>query len=288
MTLTEKLERASSAIPGMTVGDAFWYAVMAGSAYLLCHVLFKNVLRHRRISDRPIVRFQISREILQSLRSLAIFGCIGGVIYFLALCGLTSFYRRVDEHGWTWYVVSIALMILLHDAWFYWTHRLMHHRRLFRLFHRTHHLSINPTPWAAYAFSPLEAVVQGSIGILIAVLIPVHPSAFLPFMLWQISFNVLGHNGYEVHPRWLLRTPLGYLLNSPTHHSLHHEKFRGNYSLYFNIWDRLMGTNHACYEERFARATGQISTPPLPATLTIVADRPHADLAPRDDQAAVA
>ena len=41
---------------------------------------------------------------------------------------------------------------------------------------------------------------------------------------------------------------------------MHHEKLRGNYGLYFNIWDRLMGTNHADYEARFREVTTRPKT----------------------------
>ena len=40
----------------------------------------------------------------------------------------------------------------------------MHHRRLFKRFPRLPHRSHNPSPWAAYAFAPPEAVVQGLVG----------------------------------------------------------------------------------------------------------------------------
>ena len=76
-------------------------------------------------------------------------------------------------------------------------------------------------------------------------------------MLWQISFNVLGHCGYELFPRWFVRSWLGRILNTATHHAQHHESNRANFSLYFNYWDRLMGTNHQRYEERFAEAVGE-------------------------------
>jgi len=39
----------------------------------------------------------------------------------------------------------------------------MHHKKLFRWFHLVHHQSTNPSPWAAYAFHPLEAVVEAGI-----------------------------------------------------------------------------------------------------------------------------
>jgi ABC-type phosphate/phosphonate transport system substrate-binding protein len=93
----------------------------------------------------------------------------------------------------------------------------------------------------------------------IVLTIPVHPTAFAAFMVWQITFNVLGHCGYELFPPWFLRTPAGWVLNSVTHHALHHEKFRANFGLYFNVWDRLMGTNHRDYEHRFAQAAAGLA-----------------------------
>ena len=71
--------------------------------------------------------------------------------------------------------------------------------------HRTHHLSTSPSPWAAYAFSPLEAVVQAGIAPVILFTIPVHPLAFSIFMMWQITFNVMGHCGYEIFPALVCR-----------------------------------------------------------------------------------
>jgi sterol desaturase/sphingolipid hydroxylase (fatty acid hydroxylase superfamily) len=52
-----------------------------------------------------------------------------------------------------------------------------------------------------------------------------------------------------------MKTPLRYLLNTPTNHIMHHETLRGNFGLYFNLWDRLMRTNHECYEQRFEEIT---------------------------------
>ena len=35
------------------------------------------------------------------------------------------------------------------------------------------------------------------------------------FMVWQITLNVLGHTGYEYHPRWLMDSWLGKFMNTP-------------------------------------------------------------------------
>jgi lathosterol oxidase len=256
MTVEEKLERALRALFGSSLGDLFWYGLLAGGVWLFFFVAFRTALRHRRVSRRDPTRRQVAREVLHSLRSIAVFGLVTGAVVFAAFSGWTRLYVRVDEYGWVWFFLSIAVMVVVHDAYFYWTHRLMHHPRLYRVMHHTHHRSTSPTPWAAYAFSPAEALVQAGIGPLIVFTIPVHPAAFALFMVWQIAFNVFGHCGYEIFPRCFLHSRAGLLLNSVTHHALHHEKFRANFGLYFNVWDRLMGTNHAEYEERFEQATG--------------------------------
>jgi sterol desaturase/sphingolipid hydroxylase (fatty acid hydroxylase superfamily) len=256
MTVHEKLAESLRALIGSSLGDLFWYGLLAFGVWLFFYVVFRAQFRHRRVSrDDPTTR-QMAREMVHSLRSIAIFGLVTGIVVYAAYSGWTRLYLRVDEHGWGWFVLSIGVMIVVHDAYFYWTHRLMHHPWLYRVLHHTHHRSTSPTPWAAYAFSPAEAFVQAGIGPLIVFTIPVHPVAFALFMGWQIAFNVFGHCGYEIFPRWFLRSGAGLLLNSVTHHALHHEKFRANFSLYFNVWDRLMGTNHPDYEQRFELATG--------------------------------
>ncbi len=262
MTLFEKLSLALRTSLGVTLADALWYASLAGAAWLLFYILFPRFFRRRRISAVDPTRQQVTREILQSLRSLAIFGAAIVGVVIAAINGWTQLYRDDPRYGWKWFAASIVVMILIHDTYFYWTHRLMHHPRLFRRMHRTHHLSVSPTPWAAYAFSPWEALVQAGIGPLIVFTLPTHPAAFALFMVWQIAFNVLGHCGHELYPRGFFKCGAGRVVNTATHHALHHEKFGANFGLYFNLWDRLMGTNHPEYEERFDLAHGAASPSP--------------------------
>jgi Delta7-sterol 5-desaturase len=242
---------------GSAVELTIRYAFLAGLAWLLGYVFFKRRWFHRKIVLRFPASAEVRREIAYSALSILIFALIGALTYVAWQHGWTQIYRKIDKLGMGWFWLSIVCAIFIHDAWFYWTHRLMHHRRLFRLFHRVHHLSHNPTPWAAYAFSPLEAVVQALIFPILVTIMPMHLYAFALFMLWQLTFNVAGHIGYEFYPRWFMKTPLRFLLNTPTNHIMHHETLRGNYGLYFNLWDRLMRTNHEKYEERFEEITGR-------------------------------
>ena len=237
---------------GIALENWVRYLLFAGLAWLLAYVVFKNRWWRRKVIQRDPRPADVRRELKWSLLTALIYGVVGtATVTVGTFIGGLKIHRRVDAYGWSWFVVSIVIAILIHDAWFYWTHRLMHHPRLFRLFHRVHHESTNPSPWAAYCFAPPEAVVQASIFPLLAFSLPMQPSAFFAFMIWQVTFNVIGHTGYEYHPRRLLDSWLGKCINTPTHHIQHHERMRGNYGLYFNFWDRMMRTNHRDYESRF-------------------------------------
>ncbi len=238
-----------------TVELAVRYFLFAGVAWLLGYVLFARRWHHRKIVPRLPAGSEVRREIFYSAISVVIFGLVSAATIMAAKAGWTQLYWKPGDYGAAWFWGSIFCAVLLHDTWFYWTHRLMHHGKLFRYFHRTHHLSHNPSPWAAYAFDPAEAVVQAAIFPIAVTMIPMHPYAFVIFMFWQITFNIIGHTGYEFHPRWLMDSWLGRVVNTPTNHAQHHEKMRGNYGLYFNVWDRLMGTNHPDYESRFREVT---------------------------------
>lgn len=242
---------------GIALENWLRYALVAGVAWLLAYVVFKKRWWRRKIIPREPAAADVRRELKWSVLTALIYGLVGITTILIGRTYGWQIYRRLDAHSGWWFVTSIGIAIVVHDTWFYWTHRLMHHRRLFKLFHRVHHESTNPTPWAAYCFAPLEAVVQACIFPLLAFTVPMHPLAFFAFMVWQIIFNVIGHTGFEYHPNWLMRSWLGKIINTPTNHVQHHEKMRGNYGLYFNVWDRLMGTNHADYEKRFDEVTSR-------------------------------
>ena len=232
------------------------YLLFAGGAYLFFYVWKRRQWLARRIQPRFPTSAQIRQEIGYSLLTAGIFAAIFLLVFAARKAGLTRIYADVHQYGWGYLALSIGLLVLLHDTYFYWTHRLMHHPRLFRYVHRVHHLSHNPSPWAAYAFHPLEAIIEAGILPLAVLALPVHPLALLIFGLYTLTFNVIGHLGYELLPPRLHGHWLGRWQNTSTHHNLHHQLTKGNYGLYFNFWDTWMGTNHRLNEERYQQATG--------------------------------
>jgi sterol desaturase/sphingolipid hydroxylase (fatty acid hydroxylase superfamily) len=225
------------------------YFGAASPAYAVFHVLLKRYFAARRIQQREADGTAIRRDILFSLSSVIIFALVGLATHHMAWSGWTKLYLQIDRYGWGYFGFSLLAMIVLHDTWFYWTHRLMHWRRLFPIMHRVHHLSHTPTPWSALAFHPTEAVVQAVIFPIAALVLPMHPLVAVLWLAYMIVINVWGHLGVELLPAGFRRHRLFRWHNTTTHHDMHHRHLTGNYGLYFNFWDRVMGTNHRDYEE---------------------------------------
>jgi sterol desaturase/sphingolipid hydroxylase (fatty acid hydroxylase superfamily) len=163
----------------------------------------------------------------------------------------TQTYFKIEQYGTWYFLFSIVLMLLVHDTYFYWTHRMMHHPAVYRWMHKVHHLSTNPSPWAAMAFHPTEAVVEALVIAVIAFSFPVHPLAIGIFLLIMMVYNVYGHLGYELYPKSFSGTIIGKWINTSVSHNQHHQYFTGNYGLYFLWWDRWMGTLREDYDEQF-------------------------------------
>lgn len=187
---------------------------------------------------------QVRREIGWSLASAAIYGLPAG---FLAWGwqerGWTLIYSDAGAYPSWWLPLSVLAYLLLHDAWFYWTHRWMHRPRPFRIAHAVHHASRPPTAWAAMSFHPLEALTGAVVIPALVLLIPIHYAALLTVLSIMTLMGVTNHMGWELFPRALVEGPAGRWLITASHHERHHAAYRCNYGLYFRFWDRLCGTD---------------------------------------------
>ncbi len=240
-------------------GDLLRYILGAGGTYVVLNVLLARRLFRQRIRSTELPRGQIRREIIASLRTVMIFAACGTCIAFGAKAGILNIYQEVGEYGFAYFVCSVVLLIVLHDAWFYWTHRVLHYPPLFRRFHRLHHRSHQPTPFTSYSFDIGEAVVNGVYLPLVLLVLPAHPVALFIFVTHMILRNAIGHSGIEVFPADRNGKPLFGWLSSVTHHDLHHAHAGYNLGLYFTWWDRLMGTEHPSYHEAFGRVAPRLS-----------------------------
>jgi sterol desaturase/sphingolipid hydroxylase (fatty acid hydroxylase superfamily) len=244
--------------------DSLRYLIGAGLVSVVLYGLLGSWSAGRRIQQRRATAADIRREISYSLLTTAVYATVALFTIEAVQRGWMQNYELVAEQGWWYTVLSLPLLLVLHDAYFYWAHRLMHHRRLFRWVHRVHHLSRTPTPWAAYSFAPAEALVMALFMPAILALMPLQGVVVFIFLGIMILRNAMGHSGVEFHPRQWVDSPLD-LMTTTTHHDMHHQQFNGNYGLYFTWWDRWMGTEFPEYKVAFHQAIAE--TLPVDAAL---------------------
>lgn len=245
------------------------YTLFAGTAYLLFYGILKRRLFYRKIQQKwPDVK-RVWYEIRYSLSTFAIIGLMVAITTQLREMGYTALYSDIHSHSMAYFFISIVLAIFIHDTYFYWSHRLMHHPKLFKHVHKVHHMSHNPTPWAAFSFHPTEAVMEFGFVVPMLMFLPMHPLAVLIFSLYMITLNVMGHLGFELYPKGTTKFWMTKWMNTSTHHNMHHKYVNCNYGLYFNIWDRLMGTNHAKYHETFEAITNREKPQPEQKDVTL-------------------
>jgi sterol desaturase/sphingolipid hydroxylase (fatty acid hydroxylase superfamily) len=228
------------------------YFIIAGFAFLVFYVLMRKWIRHKKIQPHFPKPKDYVREIIYSIVTMLLFAFVPLFLIKNSTIGPhTTYYTRIADYGWFYFFAAFLLMLIIHDTYFYWTHRLMHHRKLFKFFHLVHHQSTNPSPWAAYAFHPWEALLGSGIFAVFLFTIPIHTLHLPIFFLLSIIYNVYGHIGYELYPKGFAKHWLGKWINTSVNHNQHHQYFRGNYGFYFLFWDRVMGTLRKDYEESF-------------------------------------
>jgi sterol desaturase/sphingolipid hydroxylase (fatty acid hydroxylase superfamily) len=212
--------------------------------YILTSGGFALATRHVRPGLYNGLDGQILREIRWSLLSAAIYGVPAGIVaWSWQNLGWTRIYTGWDAFP-LWYLpLSVFIYLFAHDTWFYWTHRLMHRPRWFRLAHAVHHASRPPTAWAAMSFHPIEALTGAVVIPALVFLLPIHVAMLGVVLLVMTVMGVTNHMGWEMFPRALVHSRVGNWLITASHHQRHHDEYRCNYGLYFRFWDRLCKTD---------------------------------------------
>lgn len=249
--------------------DEGWrYVVFALALWLLLHVLLKKRLAHRLIGSWPR-RADLGREIIYSVATLGVFAAIASVVLALVVSGHAEIYADPRKYGLAWFFLSIPLLMIWHDTYFYWTHRLLHTRWFMRRVHFVHHRSRHPSPFAAYAFHPVEALVNGLVALLALLVVPLNGYVLVAFGVQEMIRAAYSHATVETMPRGFPRHWFWGRFVTTTHHHLHHETAHGNYALWFTWWDRWCATERADYLERFDRTTTASPRPAADGTEAI-------------------
>jgi len=220
---------------------------------LFAILLFWFLLRNRPkkmenvlITEHTYRKALSNKEILRTAISLLIFLVVGAALDLAYTKGFTQIYTNNETSSLIYLPISFFLALGINDVYFYFSHRFLHWKFLFKNVHHIHHQSHYPNPWSSFSFHPVEAVIQIGIIPLVAMVLPIHVFVLIGFSAFMLLVSVYGHCGYELRAN---KPPIFAIFNNSIHHNQHHQFFKYNFGLYLNLWDRIFKTNHPTYDE---------------------------------------
>ena len=220
--------------------------IIVGSLQLYLYT-FKRQDRQRKFDSRDLgtndrkyfANDQVWDNMLWSLGSGVSIWTVYEVLFFWASAnGWVPFYADITEHP-IWFVVLLLAIPFWTSMHFYWVHRLLHWKPLFRLAHAVHHRNDNLGPWSGLSMHPLEHVIFLSSALIHLVLLS-HPIHLLFHMHWNTMGAGFSHSGFES----LIFRGKPILSLGSFHHQLHHRYFDCNYGNPYMPWDQWFGSNH--------------------------------------------
>ena len=228
-------------LPVVTVANLLRYAVTSGGLFLYFYGWRKSSQPkiQTQLPDRSLIR----AEIAIALRAILFTTLFNSVVGVAILKGVTKVYIPVLEMGWWYLPFSFFLLLITHDLFHYWMHRLCHDIWwIYRRFHSIHHRFLNPTPFCDWSMHPLDALLNSIFPMIFIFVVPVHVYVFFGYLSFLLFMIATGHTGFEVFPRAVGRSSGLRLLGNVNMHNLHHTRVTRNFGLYTNVWDRVWGT----------------------------------------------
>ncbi|KAJ5648170.1 hypothetical protein N7490_004542 [Penicillium lividum] len=207
-----------------------WALYLIGS-FLLYHTIFdKRMMQHPRFLPN-----QISQEIALGMSAIPVISLLTAPFFVAEIRGFSKLYDFSSESPfWGYTLLQYPLFIIFTDSGIYWIHRGLHHPLVYRWLHKPHHKWIVPTPFASYAFHPLDGWAQSLPYHIFPLLFPLQKCAYLGLFVFVTLWTVL------IHDAEYLSTSR--IINGAACHTMHHLYFNYNYGQYITLWDRLGGT----------------------------------------------
>ena len=148
-----------------------------------------------------------------------------------------------------YFALLLCALMMWHRTHFYFTHRLIHWKPLYRSAHYLHHKNVNIGPWSGLSMHPIEHVIYFST-VLIFFVVPSHPIHTMFALMFAGLMPSAGHMGFDQ-----LKVKGKLTLPSDFFHYLHHRYFECNYGTATVPFDRWFGTFHDGSAEAHATMT---------------------------------
>lgn len=112
------------------------------------------------------------------------------------------------------FIRDFAFCVVAREILFYYSHRILHYRPLYRRIHKTHHKFTAPVSFASQYAHPIEHLVANTLPIALPpAVLGTHILTMWTFLAWQLLETATVHSGYDL--------PGG----AAKRHDRHHERF---------------------------------------------------------------
>ncbi|MEO7316926.1 MAG: sterol desaturase family protein [Ginsengibacter sp.] len=232
------------------------YFLLSGLFYAIFYIWYPEKWKSRKINNREFKKGQLKTEIKWSMLSAAIFAVTAAATVIIWQKGYTKVYTTIALSDWWYFPLSLIIYMLLQETYYYWIHRWMHIPRIFLIVHKVHHDSKISSPFTAFSFHPIEALLQAVFIPVLLMIIPIHLYVIIALLTIMSLSSVVNHLDIEIYPEGSQNNFSKWVIGA-THHAQHHQRYKYNFGLYFTIWDRLKKTESPDFNNVFVQKTKQ-------------------------------
>lgn len=138
--------------------------------------------------------------------------------------------------------LQILGSMLIEDTMFYWIHRLLHHRLLYKHIHKMHHQFNNTESYAAEYSSAIEQTISNVMPFYAGPFVfRMHINVICVWMFLRLWETFDGHSGFVLP--WSPWNAFLSIQGGAERHDFHHSHNAGSYGSLFKFWDWFMGTD---------------------------------------------
>ncbi|KAF2798566.1 hypothetical protein K505DRAFT_296264 [Melanomma pulvis-pyrius CBS 109.77] len=189
---------------------------------------------------------QIRLEISQTNRAIPLMALLTAPCFLLEVRGYSHLYDTTAEGPGMWYnIVQFPFFILFTDFFIYLIHRGLHHPKIYKHLHKSHHKWIMPTPYASHAFHPVDGFAQSIPYHVFPFVFPLQKFAYVFLFMFINIWTIAIHDG-----EYVADNPI---INGAACHTMHHLYFNFNYGQFTTLWDRLCGSYRKPNDELFKK-----------------------------------
>lgn len=205
--------------------------------------LKKYLIQPNAVIDEPLVWENVKETLLGQFIGVPI-------ISFLFYYPFTYFGMRVNAPLPDIMIILRDLLVaaVVTDTMGYWGHRALHHKSVYKYFHKQHHRYKVNVGIASVFAHPVEDIFHNTFSSVSGcMLMGSHALVFWMWIAFRQTEAINAHSGYQFFPEFICKWCSG-----GRFHEFHHSHNIGNYGALTTIWDSLMGTDSAYleYEEK--------------------------------------